>query len=369
MNVSILGDSLTSLILAKTLINKKVKVNMYYSKENSINKDTRTIGISSDNINFIKKEIIKIDKKFLWDIDKIEIFDDFKNDDKILNFNKSREKLFHIIKNKEFYKLLSNSLKKNTHFKKIKLKDNSIYEKIIKRNNPNLIINCDKKNIVYKKYFDKKFYKDYDSIAYSCIIKHSKIRNNKAIQVFTKYGPIAFLPISSYETSVVYSIKNFKDKSKVKLCEKKFNELVSKNNKIYKIKKIYKFKTFKLEFKISRNYYHKNILLFGDGLHQIHPLAGQGFNMTLRDLKVLIDIIKDKKDLGLPIDESVNLDFENKVKHLNFIFANGVDFFYEFFSFENYYFKFYSNYILKKLNKNKTFKNLFINFANSGFKN
>ena len=41
-------------------------------------------------------------------------------------------------------------------------------------------------------------------------IKETKIQKNnkKAIQIFTKFGPLAFLPISKLQTSVVYSIKN-----------------------------------------------------------------------------------------------------------------------------------------------------------------
>ena len=35
-------------------------------------------------------------------------------------------------------------------------------------------------------------------------------------------------------------------------------------------------------------------------MHKIHPLAGQGFNMTIRDIKNIIEIIKYKIDLGLP---------------------------------------------------------------------
>ena len=240
MNVCLLGDSLTSLILAKTLVNKKIKVDLYYSNLNKVNNNTRTIGISSNNINFIKKEIISIDKKLLWEIDKIEIFDDFENNNKILNFKKFDDKLFYIIKNKEFYKLLNNSLKKNNNFKKIKIKNKLFYNKFIKKNNSQLVINCDKKNEIYKKYFNKNFYKDYRSTAYSSIIKHDKIRNHKAIQVFTKNGPIAFLPISEYETSIVYSAKN-KSKKYFELTEKEFNKIVLRNNIKYKIKKFYQF--------------------------------------------------------------------------------------------------------------------------------
>ena len=66
-----------------------------------------------------------------------------------------------------------------------------------------------------------------------------------------------------------------------------------------------KIDSFELKSLNLRSYYHNNILAFGDLLHKIHPLAGQGFNMTIRDIKVLMNIIKDKLDLGLPLDSSV----------------------------------------------------------------
>ena len=47
-----------------------------------------------------------------------------------------------------------------------------------------------------------------------------------------------------------------------------------------------------------RNYIHKNILAFGELIHRIHPLAGQGFNMTIRDIKSLSNIIDQKLYLG-----------------------------------------------------------------------
>ena len=61
-----------------------------------------------------------------------------------------------------------------------------------------------------------------------------------------------------------------------------------------------------------RNYCHDNILSFGDLIHKIHPLAGQGFNMNIRDIKILSKIIDEKINLGLEIDNSVGEDFEKK---------------------------------------------------------
>ena len=50
-----------------------------------------------------------------------------------------------------------------------------------------------------------------------------------------------------------------------------------------------------------RKYYKDNILAFGDLLHKIHPLAGQGFNMSLRDIKLLSDIVDEKINLVLTL--------------------------------------------------------------------
>ena len=363
MNICLIGNSLTSLVLAKSLVNKKIKVTMYYNNKYLLGDNTRTIGISSSNIKFLQKEIIKIHKSLLWEINHIEVYNKHKRNDKILNFNESKKKLFFIIKNDEFYELLYQDLKKNFYFEKILVKNSKTYDTILEKTNYDLIINCDSKNKISQKYFSKKIYKDYNSTAYTAVINHQKIKNKKAIQIFTKYGPIAFLPISETKTSVVCSIKN--NVGKIRFTRKECEKFILSHNIYYKIKKITKFNTFKLEFKASKNYFFNKILAFGEALHQIHPLAGQGFNMTLRDIKLLSDIIKDKKSLGLQLDQTVNEDFENKSRHLNYIFSSGIDFIFEFFNFNNYY----SNILLKSFNKNKFLNKLFINFADRGLIN
>ena len=69
-----------------------------------------------------------------------------------------------------------------------------------------------------------------------------------------------------------------------------------------------------------RRYHHKNILAFGELTHKIHPLAGQGFNMIIRDIKTLLTIVKHKVDLGMPLDISVNKEFEKETKSKLYIF-------------------------------------------------
>tara|TARA_Y100000590_G_C15676104_1_gene998082 strand:- start:823 stop:1932 length:1110 start_codon:yes stop_codon:yes gene_type:complete len=366
MNVCLLGDGLISLTLAKTLINNKIKVFMYYKHDKKPSKQTRTIGISSDNLDFLQKRVIKIKKKEFWEINKIEIYNDKNKEKRMLDFKNSNKKLFSVFKNNDLYKLLEKSLKKNNYFKKIKISNKFSYNKVINNHKFNLIINCDANNEISKKYFYKKFLKNYQSTAYASIINHNISSNKKAIQIFTEYGPLAFLPISKTQTSIVFSIKNKRMKNHLKLSKEEFKKLIIKNNKEYKINSINTLETFKLNLKILRNYYYKNILAFGDILHQIHPLSGQGFNMTLRDIKVLIDLIKEKENLGLPINSSVYQEFENKTKHLNLLFAYGNDFIYEFFNYDNYYLNFFSKKILNYFNNNKLLNNLAIKCADKG---
>ncbi len=213
-----------------------------------------------------------------------------------------------------------------------------------------------------KKFFYKKTKKNYQSIAYVSTIKHKKIiQNNISYQIFTKFGPIAFLPISENETSIVYSVK--KDNS---LNLDKIENLIKKYNPKYSIIKIEKIENFELISSNLKSYYHKNILAFGDLLHRIHPLAGQGFNMTIRDIQVFYKIIKDKIDLGLEINNSIFVDFEKNLKHKNYIFSSGVDFLYEFFALESNIQDKKLGKIIEFFGKNQSINKFFKKIADKG---
>ena len=336
MTVCIIGNSLSALTLAKALVKQNVYVDVLYSKKNSYNNKTRTIGISKSNIDYLNKHVVNVNK-LLWKIKKIEIFSDNLNKEKIADFINDDEQVFSIIKNYQLYQLLEKNLFKNKYFN-LKLFNNKNSSLIT---NYDLVINCDHSNGISKKYFSKKIKKNYDSKAFTTIITHEKILNNIAVQIFSDKGPLAFLPISNTQTSVVYSVFNH-------LNEKKENikKIIQNKNLKYKIKKIDEISSFDLRAFNLRSYHHKNIMAFGDLLHKIHPFAGQGFNMTIRDIKCLINIIKEKFDLGLPLDESVSVQFENSLRHKNFIFLSGLDLIYEFFNIE---INFKNNYLSKSV--------------------
>ncbi len=355
MRVCIIGSGLSTLALAKALVNQKIFVDIVSFGGNYKIDESRTIGISKSNFDFFNKNILNI-AKIAWKLKKIEIYTENLKNEKILNFENNKSQLFSILKNYDLHKTLNKSLSKNKFCKKIKFK-----KKFINFNRYNLVINCDYYNNITKKIFNKKIVKTYNSFAFTSIIEHNKIQNDTAIQIFTRRGPLAFLPISKYKTSIVYSINNSKEKTKID-----FKNLIHRYNFKYKIKKIHKSKSFQLKSIILRKYHNDKILAFGDMLHRIHPLAGQGFNMTIRDIKIFLDIIKKKIDLGLPLDSLVNSEFEKKLRHKNYIFSNSIDLIYEFFNLERKF----NNDILSKsvkiLGKNTFINKMFTRIADKG---
>ena len=206
MKVCILGSGLTSLTLAKTLVNQGITVEIFPNKEIKSSNKLVTLGISKKNIEFFNKNILNV-TKLLWDVNKIEIYSENLKKEKMLNFEDNKKKLFSMIKNYQLKNLLLKKLNKSKLFK---IKKNFDYIDIMK-NNYKLVFNCDYSHHITKKFFYKKINKNYKSCAYTTIVNHKKLANNNiASQIFTKIGPIAFLPISSTETSVVYSVKGKK---------------------------------------------------------------------------------------------------------------------------------------------------------------
>ena len=336
MTVCILGNSLTALTLAKALVNNEIDVHVLYNKKNYKISNSRTIGITKNNIEFFNNNIINIEK-IIWKIKRIEIFSENLKNEKLINFKTNNDQLFSILKNHKLYKLLKQNLSKNKFlsFKFYNKENFSLLKKY------EIIINCDPYNYISKKFFSKKISKKYNSRAYTTIIKHDKILNDTAFQIFTKKGPLAFLPISDRETSIVYSIHNSKDPKNIDV-----EQLIRDKNFKYKIISLEKINSFELKSLNLRSYYHKNILAFGDVLHKIHPLAGQGFNMTIRDINTLLEIIKNKLDLGLPLDVSVNSEFQKKIRYKNLVFSSGIDLIHEFFNIER---KTKTNYLSKSV--------------------
>ena len=145
-------------------------------------------------------------------------------------------------------------------------------------------------------------------------------------------------------------------------------KLIKQFNPKYKIKRFNILSKFVIKSSNLRNYYFHNILAFGDLLHKLHPLAGQGFNMSIRDIKVLIDLIDERIKIGLNIDSSICVNFQKRCKDKNYLFSKGIDLIYEFFNFESKINNQFLTSSVKSILKNKSFNNFFKKIANIGIR-
>ena len=124
--------------------------------------------------------------------------------------------------------------------------------------------------------------------------------------------------------------------------------------------------SYPVSLSLRRRYHQKNILILGEGLHTIHPVAGQGFNLVLRDIKKLKEIVKYYAGLGISIKNSYALyDFYNSRKPENTIMSLGVDATHSFFK-QNKNLDPFKEIIVKNIKNNETLKKLSKIISNRG---
>ena len=347
MKICLIGQNLTNLILATVFAEKKLNVDIYLNKRFQNIKTNRTIALSSENFDYLKS--IAKSNIISWKSKEIKIFTESSQSEDIINFNKKNKEVFNLASYSKLNEIFFKKIKKSK-FIKLNYLDTSSPFMLEKIKNYDLVINSEKKNFISNKFFTNKIKKNYRSRAYTFLINHRRRDNNTAIQVFTKFGPLAFLPLSNTRTSVVFSYKG------VKIDDKKILDIFRNYNSFYAFTKINKIENFSLSFEMLRNYTYSNILAFGDLIQRIHPLAGQGFNMTIRDIKIISKIVDDRISLGLPIDISVAEEFQSSTKHLNYLYGKAIDGIYEFFRLDSNINNSISKPVFSILNKNSIFK-------------
>jgi 2-octaprenylphenol hydroxylase len=136
----------------------------------------------------------------------------------------------------------------------------------------------------------------YEQRALIANLKSEKSHNNTAYQVFTKNGPIALLPMQNDNEeclSLVWSADTDHAEKLLGLDTPSFlNELERKTESVLgKLSLDGKMSSYPLHQLHAKDYYAKRVVLIGDAAHSMHPLAGQGLNLGLGDVKELTNRI------------------------------------------------------------------------------
>ena len=361
-----------------------VKIDLITGKNNQNLTSNRTTAISQDNFNFLRHlKIINNAKINFWSCTKMKLYTESKENkfNEIFQIKKEKnpnEKILYMINNNQVIKNLLKKIKKEKLINIISKKNvskivsrgllKSLKFNNIDKSKYNLIIDCAGNNSrLSRSNFESEVYKrSYEEVAVTTIVQHNKSKNDTARQIFFDNEIFALLPISNTKTSIVWSIKKQKKINEI-VFRKKINSYI--NFFLDNAKIISRIECRNLNLLIRKKYYEDRVLLFGDALHLAHPLAGQGFNMILRDLIDLEKIIKNKINLGLDVGSSDILkEFSNETKPRNFVYLMGIDFLKNSFSANNKSFKYFRNFVISNLNKNNLAKDFVYNIANKGFR-
>jgi 2-octaprenylphenol hydroxylase len=159
----------------------------------------------------------------------------------------------------------------------------------------------------------------YEQRALIANLKSEKPHNNTAYQVFTKNGPIALLPMQRDNEeclSLVWSADTDHAEKLLNLDTPSFlNELQRKTESVLgKLSLDGEVSSYPLHQLHAKDYYAKRVVLIGDAAHSMHPLAGQGLNLGLGDVKELASRILRNRRHGEDIGNDNMLSEYNKAR-------------------------------------------------------
>ena len=146
----------------------------------------------------------------------------------------------------------------------------------------------------------------YDHTAVVATVKTSRPHQSIARQRFRQSGPIAFLPLhDAHQCSIVWSTSPEEAKALMHSDQETLAKKIAAtiDNELGKITVLDKPVAFPLTMRHVSHYVHPRVALIGDAAHTIHPLAGQGMNLSILDAACLSEVVvnnfRAQRDIGL----------------------------------------------------------------------
>ncbi|MGS0534851.1 FAD-dependent monooxygenase [Pseudoalteromonas sp. SaAl2] len=216
--------------------------------------------------------------------------------------------LGHIVENDIIRYALINELEKHsqatlmfeTRYQQIHQSENDVFitlesgEPVIAK----LLVAADGANSSVRKQFNLPItFKDYDHNAIVATVKTAEPHNNTARQVFLPTGPLAFLPLVDKHThSIVWSTSPEHCQSLLAIDDADFNKAVmAALDGQYGLCEIQSQRAaFPLKMRYAQQWVAGKVVLIGDAAHTIHPLAGLGMNLGLKDASYLIKLLSEQ---------------------------------------------------------------------------
>ena len=142
---------------------------------------------------------------------------------------------------------------------------------------------------------------DYGQSGIVTTVAHERDHNGRAEEHFLPSGPFAILPLKGRRSSIVWTEASAEAERIVALPDAEFHAELEQRFGLHlgEIEAVGPRLTFPLGLAVARTFVAERIALVGDAAHVIHPIAGQGLNMGLKDVAALAEVIVDAARLGI----------------------------------------------------------------------
>jgi 2-octaprenyl-6-methoxyphenol hydroxylase len=166
----------------------------------------------------------------------------------------------------------------------------------------------------------------YPQVGIVTTVAHAMPHQGKAVQHFLPSGPFAILPLTGNRSSVVWTEDKAQAEEIMALDEAGFiDELVKRfGHRLGEIELAGPRQAFPLDMQIARQFVADRLALIGDAAHVVHPLAGQGLNIGMRDVAALAETIIDSARLGLDIGALPQLERYERWRRFDSAFSAAV---------------------------------------------
>jgi len=141
---------------------------------------------------------------------------------------------------------------------------------------------------------------DYRQSAVIANVTPGQSHQNVAYERFTDMGPIAFLPMAENRCSVVWTVPSEQAERLVSCADEDFLERLQERfgYRLGLLQHVGKRHIYPLALIESTQLVRGRIVVVGNAAHTLHPVAGQGFNLALRDVTLLAELISAANDPG-----------------------------------------------------------------------
>jgi len=177
---------------------------------------------------------------------------------------------------------------------------------------------------------------DYDQSGIVVTVGHERDHGGRAEEHFLPAGPFAILPLTGKRSSLVWTEKRAEAARITALSDDEFHGELEQRFGLHlgEIKALDKPRAFPLSYFVARSFIAERMALIGDAAHVIHPIAGQGLNLGLKDVAALAEVVVDAARLGIDLGQADVLERYQRWRRfdtmamglatnsLNFLFSN-----------------------------------------------